>query len=89
LERSAGQLLLWVDGVQTASGPAAAGSVSQTVSFQLQLGQRLDNAFRWDGKLDEVRLYRRALAPAELDGVRLRNVAPAGEVLRLPFDKVR
>jgi sialidase-1 len=89
LERTAGQLLLWVDGVQVASGPAAAGSVSQTVSFQLQLGQRLDNTTRWDGTFDEVRLYRRALSPAELDNVRVHNAAvPAGLVLRLPFDHV-
>ncbi|HEV7977421.1 sialidase family protein [Amycolatopsis sp.] len=88
LQRAAGQLLLWVDGAQVASGPAPAGSVSETVSFQLQLGQRLDNAFRWDGKFDEVRLYRRALSPAELGNVRLHNAVPAGQVLRLPFDKL-
>jgi sialidase-1 len=89
LERTGGQLLLWVDGVQVASGPAAAGSVSQTVSFQLQLGQRLDNVYRWDGSFDDVRLYRRALPQADLDAIRLRNGAvPAGEVLRLPFDNV-
>jgi sialidase-1 len=90
LERTGGQLVLWVDGVQAASGAAAAGSVSRTVSFQLQLGQRLDNQFRWNGSFDEVRFYRRALTTSELDAVRLRNASvPAGQVLRLPFDRVR
>jgi sialidase-1 len=62
LQRSAGQLLLWVDGVRVASGAAVAGSVSQRVSFQLQVGERLDGAFRFHGTLDEVRLYTRAVA---------------------------
>jgi sialidase-1 len=89
LERTGGKLLLWVDGVQVAAGPAAAGSVSRTVSFQLQLGQRLDNAYRWNGAFDEVRYYRRALTAPELDAIRLRNApVPAGQVLRLPFDRV-
>jgi sialidase-1 len=89
LERSAGQLLLWVDGVQVASGPAAAGSVSQTVSFQLLLGERLDGVYRFDGTLDEVRLYTRALSAAELDQIRLTNAnIPAAQALRLPFDKI-
>jgi sialidase-1 len=89
LERTAGQLSLWVDGAQVASGAAVAGSVSQTVSFQLQLGQRLDNAFRWNGSFDEVRLYRRALSVPELDSIRLRNApVTAGQVLRLPFDRL-
>ncbi|WP_345639432.1 LamG-like jellyroll fold domain-containing protein, partial [Rugosimonospora acidiphila] len=34
LERSGDQLLMWVDGAQVAAGPAEAGSVSRTVSFQ-------------------------------------------------------
>jgi sialidase-1 len=87
LERSAGQLLMWVDGTQAAAGPAPAGSVSQTVSFQLQLGERLDGAFHLDGALDELRIYSRALSVAELDALRTGNAdIRSGEVLRLPFD---
>jgi sialidase-1 len=87
LQRTGGQLLLWVDGVQVAAGPAAAGSVSQTVSFQLILGERLDGAFHWDGTFDETRLYQRALSSAEINTIRLQNAAvPTGLVLRLPFD---
>jgi sialidase-1 len=89
LERTGGLLLMYVDGAFVASGPDAPGSVSQTVSFQIQIGQRLDNTFRFDGTLDEVRIYNRALSAAELDQVRLRNADPRrGEVLRLPFDKL-
>jgi len=87
LERTGGLLLMYVDGAFVASGPDAPGSVSQTVSFQIQVGQRLDNVYRFDGTLDEVRIYNRALSAAELDQVRLRNADPRrGEVLRLPFD---
>ncbi|MDQ0379695.1 sialidase family protein [Amycolatopsis thermophila] len=86
LQRTGGQLLLWVDGTQVASGPAAAGSVTQTVSFQFWLGRRLDGAFGLDGSLDDVRLYRRALSPSELDAVRVANEPVRdGLVLRLPF----
>ncbi|MBB5802037.1 sialidase-1 [Saccharothrix ecbatanensis] len=89
LQRSAGQLLLWVDGERVASGPDVAGSVSRRVPFQLQIGQRQDNSQRWQGALDEVRLYTRALSPAELDRVRLTNAdVPEGQVLRLPLDRM-
>ncbi|WP_246128074.1 sialidase family protein [Amycolatopsis rhizosphaerae] len=89
LERSAGRLAMWVDGVPAASGPSPAGSVSQTVSFQIQLGERLDGAYHLDGSLDEVRLYSRALGTGELDRIRTANAdVRAGEVLRLPFDRI-
>lgn len=87
LQRSAGQLLLWVDGVLVASGPAVPGSLSERVSFQLHVGERQDYQQRFHGTLDEVRLYRRALPTAELDRIRLSNAdIPAGQVLRLPLD---
>ena len=89
LERVAGQLLMWVDGIQVAAGPAAEGSVSQIVSFQIQIGERLDGAFHFDGTLDEVRIYSRALTTAELDQIRTDNAdIRAGEVLRLPFSLI-
>ena len=89
LERVAGQLLMWVDGIQVAAGPAAEGSVSQNVSFQIQIGERLDGAFHFDGTLDEVRIYSRALSTAELDRIRVDNAdIHSGEVLRLPFNLI-
>ncbi len=88
LERTAGQLVMWVDGAQVAAGPAAPGSVSETVAFQLVVGERLDGAFHFGGALDEVRVYSRALSSAELEALRLTN-APItdGLVLRLPFER--
>ncbi|MFD1052055.1 LamG-like jellyroll fold domain-containing protein, partial [Kibdelosporangium lantanae] len=84
-----GKLTLWVDGVQAASGPDVAGSVSETVSFQLVLGQRLDNQFRWNGQFDDVRLYERALTTTELTKIRTTNAQiTTGEVLHLPMDAV-
>lgn len=90
LQRSAGELVLWVDGVEAASSPAVAGSISERVSFQLQIGQRLDNTQRFDGGIDEVRLYRRALSTSELDQIRESNAdVPDGQVLRLPLDQIQ
>jgi hypothetical protein len=41
------------------------------------------------GTLDEVRVYRRALTPAELDLIRLRNLPIEGRLgLRLPLETV-
>jgi sialidase-1 len=89
LERAGGQLLMYVDSALVASGPDVAGSVSQIVSFQVQIGERLDGAFHFDGTLDEVRIYNRALPLAELDRIRLGNAdSGTGEVLRLPFDRI-
>ncbi|WP_203961238.1 sialidase family protein [Actinocatenispora thailandica] len=88
LERHAGRLTMYVDGAAVAAGDAVAGSVSQTVSFQIQVGQRLDNACRFDGALDEVRGYDRALSADELAAVRANAPVRDGLVLRLPFDSV-
>lgn len=89
LRKAAGQLTLWVDGVQAATGPAVAGSLSERVSFQVHLGERQDYLQRFDGTFDEIRLYRRALTTAELDQVRLSNAdIRSGQVLRLPLDQL-
>jgi sialidase-1 len=55
LKRAAGQLLLSVDGAEV-SAPAVAGSLSERVPFQIQVGQRQDNTQRFDGTVDEVSL---------------------------------
>lgn len=87
LERQAGALSLYVDGTRVATGAAVSGSVTRTVSYQLELGQRLDNGYRFAGLLDEVRLYDRALTADERAAVRANHPVPDGEVLRLPFDR--
>jgi sialidase-1 len=59
------------------------------VSFQIHLGERQDYQQRFDGTLDEPRLYRRALPAAELDAVRTTNAdVRDGLVMRLPLDKL-
>ncbi|OLF12158.1 laminin G [Actinophytocola xinjiangensis] len=89
LQRSAGLLLLWVDGELAAAGDAVGGALGERVAFQLHLGQRQDYQQRLAGELDEVRFHTRALSPAELDRLRLSNTdVPAGQVLHLPLDRV-
>jgi sialidase-1 len=89
LERSHGQLTLQVDGAQVASATAPPGSVTLGKEFGVQgihIGQRLDGVDRFRGTLDEVRVYRRALNPTELDLIREQNTPIGGELgLRLPF----
>ena len=53
----------------------------------LSVGQKPDGTDRFQGAIDEVRLYTRALTVAELDQIRLSNAAlPTGLVLDLPLD---
>lgn len=90
LQRANGTLRLVVDGVEAASAAAVAGSLSERVSFQIHLGERQDYQQRFDGTLDEPRLYRRALSAAELDSIRTANAdVPSGLVMRLPLDKLK
>ena len=86
LERSGGQLRILVDGAVAASGPDSPGSVTQTVSFQLWLGERLDGAQHLSGALDDSRLFRRALSTADLTAVRAGKPV-SGAVMELRFDR--
>ncbi|MDX6259129.1 MAG: sialidase [Kribbellaceae bacterium] len=86
LQRKAGTLSIWVDGVQAASVAAPAGSVSPGRPFKMYVGQRLDGAHHFDGSLDEVRLYKRAITVAELNSIRTSNVTTVpNAVLDLPL----
>ncbi|TWD74863.1 sialidase-1 [Kribbella amoyensis] len=86
LQRKAGTLSLWVDGTQVGSSTAPAGSVSPARPFKMYVGQRLDGAHHFDGSLDEVRLYRRALSQAEITSIRTTNATNVPDVvLDLPL----
>lgn len=86
LQRKAGTLSIWVDGVQAASVAAPAGSVSPGRPFKMFVGQRLDGAHHFDGSLDEVRIYKRALTAAEINSIRTSNVTTVpNAVLDLPL----
>ncbi|MEU8102283.1 sialidase family protein [Nonomuraea muscovyensis] len=92
LQRVGGELRLLVDGVQVSSAKAPAGSLTLGKEFGLggiHIGQRMDGVDRFRGTLDEVRVYRRALAGAELNLIRRHNLPIGGQLgLRLPFDQV-
>lgn len=90
LQRTGGQLLLSVDGAPAATAPAPDGSVTAGHGGGVRgfaIGQRLDGANRFQGAIDEVRVWSRALTASELTAVRESNAAvPDGAVLRLAFD---
>ncbi|WP_344842568.1 sialidase family protein [Kribbella ginsengisoli] len=86
LQRKGLTLSIWVDGVQVASVASPAGSVSPGRPFKMYVGQRIDGAHHFDGSLDEVRLYKRALTAAELGSIRTSNVTTVPNVvLDLPL----
>ncbi|MEV5963659.1 sialidase family protein [Kribbella sp. NPDC051952] len=93
LERAAGQLRLLVDGVQVGSAAAPPGSVTAGKEFGVQgihVGERIDGENRFQGAVDEVRVYRRALSASELDQIRLTNKPIRSKLgLDLPFSSVR
>jgi sialidase-1 len=86
LQRKAGTLSLWVDGAQVAGVAAPTGSVSPGRLFKVYVGQRLDGLHHFDGSLDEVRIYKRALTAAEISSIRTSNATGiANVVLDLPL----
>lgn len=86
LQRKAGTLSIWVDGTQAASVTAPSGSVSPGRPFKMYVGQRLDGAHHFDGSMDEVRLYKRALTATELNSIRTSNsTSVPNAVLDLPL----
>ncbi|MEU2585554.1 sialidase family protein [Streptomyces avermitilis] len=88
LRRGSGALTLFLDGtpISTADVP---GSVSRNSPFGVHIGQRMDSRAYFNGSIDEVRVYERALSDAELTGLRTDNKASARDtVLRLPMDRV-
>ena len=86
LQRKAGTLSIWVDGTQAASVTAPSGSVSPGRPFKMYVGQRLDGAHHFDGSMDEVRLYKRALTATEINSIRTTNSTTVpNAVLDLPL----
>ncbi|MDX2973013.1 sialidase family protein [Kribbella solani] len=86
LQRKAGTLSIWVDGAQSASVAAPSGSVSPGRPFKMYVGQRLDGAHHFDGSMDEVRLYKRALSADEFNSIRTTNsTSVPNAVLDLPL----
>jgi sialidase-1 len=92
LQRVQGKLRLLVDGVEVGSATAPPGSVTAGKEFGVQgihVGQRVDGANRFQGTLDEVRIYRRALSDAELQQIRETNKPIANKLgLDLPFTTI-
>ena len=83
---------LLVDGVEVSSATAPPGSVTAGKEFGvqgIQVGQRVDGANRFEGTVDEVRVYRRALSTIELNQIRLtKKPIDAKLGLDLPFSSV-
>lgn len=89
LRRQAGALTMVVDGVQVGSATGAAGIVTGTDPTPIYLGQRMDGAHRFDGRMDEVRVYNRALTTAELTRLHTDNAIDiSGLTARLPMNSL-
>ncbi|REF38078.1 sialidase family protein [Thermasporomyces composti] len=89
LQRADERFVLWVDGTRVAETTAPSGSVTAADVDGLHVGQRLDGADRFRGTIDEVRIYRRALSPAELERIRHSNDAIGdGLVLWHPYSAI-
>ncbi|MEQ7126109.1 sialidase family protein [Actinopolymorpha sp. B11F2] len=93
LRRAGRQFSLWLDGEQVAAATGPKGSVTEGQEFGVEgihVGQRIDGANRFQGSIDEVRIYRRALTESEIGQVsRSSALDPRGLELRLPFEKIQ
>ena len=86
LRRQGSIFTIYIDGAAAATVTGSIGSVSPKRPFQIHLGQRLDGNQHLRGSLDDIRLYNRALTPAEITDIQTTNsTAPAGLRLRYPF----
>ncbi|PSL02415.1 sialidase-1 [Haloactinopolyspora alba] len=95
LRRDGRTITLWVDGVRVAGtdeGPT--GSVTEGKEFRINgihVGQRLDGVNRFDGSIDDVRIYDRALNRGEITAMgRYPRLPAPGDDLRLhlPFERI-
>ncbi|MER6996668.1 sialidase family protein [Streptomyces sp. NPDC000410] len=89
-KREGGQLHLSVDDTKAAPAPAAAGDISPKGPFEIHVGARPDHVDFFNGALDEIRIYDKALDADEAAGVRNGSVeiAEANERLRLGLTAV-
>ncbi|MEN3614485.1 LamG domain-containing protein, partial [Plantactinospora sp. ZYX-F-223] len=87
LRRQAGNVALFVDGVQVGTASGAAGAVNGDDPTPIYLGQRLDGASRFHGSMDEFRVYDRALTTTEVSRLGTSNtVGIPGLTARLPMN---
>ncbi|WP_433165806.1 LamG-like jellyroll fold domain-containing protein [Kribbella sp. CA-247076] len=86
LRRQGSTFTIYIDGAAAATTTGTIGSVSPKRPFQIHLGRRLDGKQHLRGSLDDVRLYNRALSPAEIAAIRSSNATtPPNLQLRYPF----
>ncbi|MCO6010375.1 exo-alpha-sialidase [Actinoallomurus purpureus] len=92
LQRADGRFSLWIDGTQVASAAVPPGSVTEGKEFGvdgIHVGERLDGANRFHGTLDDLRVYKRALSPAEIQTLATSDQRIGGRLaLWLPFETV-
>ncbi|MGI5149696.1 LamG-like jellyroll fold domain-containing protein [Plantactinospora sp. CA-294935] len=87
LRRQAGNVALFVDAVRVGAASGAAGAVHGDDPTPIYLGQRLDGANRFQGSMDEFRVYDRALTTTEVFRLRTSNTAAIpGLTARLPMN---
>jgi sialidase-1 len=90
LVRSGDSLLLYVDGALAGSSPMPPGALTRSDGWAqdgLRLGSNFDGTGGFTGALDDVRVFRSALTPAEITDLYGGTVPAArGLVLSLSFD---
>lgn len=93
LQRKDEKLILSVDGAESVAVEAPPGSVTAGKQFGIHglvVGRRVvDGADPFQGSFDEVRVYRRALSPAQITRIRETNTAVGGRLgLHLPLERI-
>lgn len=87
VNRSAGTIAIYVDGLPAGSSTFSAGAAARdygTVPWRIGIASPGAATWRWamDGVVDDVRIYGRALGEAEVKGLAQGGSSPKGAVLR-------
>ncbi|NGN70002.1 laminin G [Streptomyces sp. A7024] len=88
IRRGGGSLTLSVDGAAAVSAPDAGGSLSRNSTFAVHLGQKMDSRVRYQGDLDDVRVYDRALGAGEVTALREGSHPRHGLIVDVPLDRL-
>ena len=79
-DTDAGKLFLYIDGVLQNDQPDDTPASLEN-PMELRIGNRGDNKVPWEGKIDEVRVYNRALTPIEVENLYLRNTLQGENII--------
>lgn len=76
---------IYKNGVVLPGSTSFTGNIAAN-SNDVNIGQRVDNSYRWNGSLDEIKIYNRALTKDEILAEYQKGIVPTPTIEILPTD---